>query len=49
MKQKTEKPICPKCGKTMRLISTGYSLETYHCRECKTNKQVEKAMAGDKN
>jgi tRNA(Ile2) C34 agmatinyltransferase TiaS len=37
------KVICPKCNKPMRLISKGYSLNTYHCSECKTNTQVEKA------
>jgi len=39
--EKAEKPICPKCGKKMRLLSTGYSLETYTCRDCKTNMQID--------
>jgi tRNA(Ile2) C34 agmatinyltransferase TiaS len=41
MKSKNEKLICPKCNKSMHLLSTGYSLKTYHCIECKTNTQDE--------
>jgi len=44
MKLKLEKPTYPKCGSPMRLLSTGYSLETYNCRICKTNMQVEKTV-----
>jgi tRNA(Ile2) C34 agmatinyltransferase TiaS len=39
---KAKKPLCPKCEKPMKLISTGYRFETYHYESCKTNIQMER-------
>jgi len=41
MNIKPEKHICPKCGETMKLYSTGYYIKAMRCEKCKTSKIVE--------
>jgi tRNA(Ile2) C34 agmatinyltransferase TiaS len=42
---KQEKPKCPKCGKPMRLISTGSLVRTYDCDECNEREIVKREDA----
>lgn len=49
MKPKFEKPACPMCGKTMRLLSTGSLVRTFFCDDCKKveiidRKDIEKKV-----
>jgi len=34
MRQKVERPACPKCGKPMKLVSTGSVIRTFCCTAC---------------
>jgi len=38
MKTEIKKPVCPKCKKPMRLISTGSMVRTFYCSDCKETK-----------
>ena len=33
---------CPKCGKAMRLLSTGSMVRTFNCTECKEIKIINR-------
>jgi tRNA(Ile2) C34 agmatinyltransferase TiaS len=49
MKENTERPNCPKCKKPMRLISTGTTLKTFYCSECKKTeaKEIKETINGE--
>ena len=34
MKKEIERPSCPKCGKAMRIVSTGSLVRTFDCAIC---------------
>jgi tRNA(Ile2) C34 agmatinyltransferase TiaS len=35
-KEKTNTaPACPDCGRAMRLVATGYAIQTFRCPVCK--------------
>ena len=34
-------PACPKCGKEMQLLSTGYYTQVYRCKDCFVYKSNE--------
>jgi len=48
MKPKYNKPNCPKCGKEMRLLSTGSLLRTFHCENCNKTEMVKREDIEDK-
>ena len=41
-KEPFKRPDCPKCKKSMRLVSTGSMVRTFHCTECNETKIVNK-------
>jgi tRNA(Ile2) C34 agmatinyltransferase TiaS len=44
---KVRKPICPKCEKQMRHVSTGEMRRTFYCSDCKETKIVKREEKGD--
>jgi len=41
-KKSFNRPSCPKCGKQMRLVSTGSMVRTFECSACGEIKIVER-------
>jgi len=42
MKETFDRPVCPKCGKPMRLTGAGRIELEFSCAVCKTRKLVKK-------
>jgi len=44
-KKETEKLICPKCKKQMRLWATGRTVRHYYCKNCVQSKLISKEVS----
>jgi len=42
VKKEIEKPVCPKCKKSMQLWATGKTVRHFRCDDCKQSKLVNK-------
>ena len=47
MNKLIERPNCPKCGKPMRLYSTGSAVRMFGCDDCKETEIVKREDIGD--